>query len=278
MSVGYHISSSPTKILKSAQNAYNNGCTIVQFFVNPSIKDKQVYDELKSFLNKKKIKSVVHITYTINCSQMWNEYSWWIQEFIDQIKMASYIGSFACVIHLGKQMDLSMEESINNMYTSLLYVHQQTIDTNVKILLETSTGQGTEIAYKLDDLAYIFRKFSKHKNPVIAKRFGICVDTCHVFSAGYDLRNKESREIFFDNFNELIGLTNIHLVHLNDSLVPCGARVDRHENIGKGYIGKDAIAVLIQVFKKNNLPMVLETPSWHIYDDLRFVLDVLEKK
>jgi deoxyribonuclease-4 len=185
--------------------------------------------------------------------------------------MADYIGSTLCVVHLGKQLELSMQESINNMYTSLLYVHQHTKTQNVKILLETSTGQGSEIAYKLDDLAHIFRKFSKHKNENIVKRFGICLDTCHVFSAGYDIRSKESREIFFDNFNELIGLDNIKLVHLNDSLVPCGAHVDRHENIGKGYIGEEAILILAAVFNKLKIPMVLETPISGINDDLKRV-------
>lgn len=276
MSIGCHIDSSINKILESAQHAYNSGANIVQFFVNTTVQNKSVYDELKKFLATNKIKSVVHISYTINCSRNWDEYSPWIGQFIDEIILADHMGCFACVVHLGKQMDLSIEESINNMYTSLLHVYQNTKNTKIKILLETSTGQGSEIAYKLDDLAYIYRKFSKHKNSDIVKKFGICFDTCHVFSAGYDIRNKESREIFFDNFNELIGLDHIKLVHLNDSKVSMGAKVDRHENIGKGYIGKEAIAVLIKVFEASGVPMVLETPYEHIIDDLKYVLSMLE--
>lgn len=157
------------------------------------------------------------------------------------------------------------------MYTTLLYVHKQTEFTQVKILLETSTGQGTEIAYKLDDLAFIYRRFSKHKNNNIVERFGICLDTCHIFSAGYNLQNKESREIFFDNFNELIGLNHIKLIHLNDSHVPCGANVDRHENIGKGYIGKKPLLIISKLFKKLHIPIILETPYDHIFDDLKLI-------
>jgi apurinic endonuclease APN1 len=271
MSVGIHINSNPNEILASVNDAYKHKAEIVQFFVYSNIKDKSVYTKLKNFLFEHKIKSVVHISYTINCSRAWDDYSPWIKQFIDEIKLADHVGAFACVVHLGKQLNLSVEESTNNMYTSLLYVHQQTKDIQVKILLETSTGQGTEIAYKLDDLAYIYRKFSKHKNKEIVNRFGICFDTCHVFSAGYDIRSKESREIFFDNFNELIGLDHIKLVHLNDSKVECGSNVDRHENLGEGYIGIKALKIIQILFKKLNIPLVLETPNRHIFDDLKLI-------
>ena len=175
------------------------------------------------------------------------------------------------VVHLGKQLKLSKEEGINNMYTSLLYVYQQTKDIDIKILLETSTGQGTEIGYKLDDLALIYRKFSKHKNEKIVRRFGICLDTCHIFSAGYNIKNKESREIFFSNFNELIGMNHIKLVHLNDSKVPCEARVDRHENIGDGYIGVKPLLIIAKVFQELNVPLILETPHKKIFNDLKLI-------
>jgi apurinic endonuclease APN1 len=159
------------------------------------------------------------------------------------------------------------------MYSSLLYIHQQTKDLNVKILLETSTGQGSEIGYKLEELTKIYRKLSKHKKSNVRNKFGICLDTCHVFSAGYNLSSKQAIEIFLNNFNEMIGIKEIKLIHLNDSKVPCGSNIDRHENFGNGYIGKDALKILGNAFIKKKIPIIIETSYPKIYDDLDFVLD-----
>ena len=155
-----------------------------------------------------------------------------------------------------------------------MYIYQQTKDIKIKILIETSSGQGSEIGYKLEDLAYIYRKFSKHDNKDIVDRFGICIDTCHIFAAGYKICNKESREIFFDNLNELIGLEHIKLVHLNDSKSAYSSHVDRHENIGKGHIGKEAILIIATIFKNLDIPIILETPFKHIYDDLQMLINI----
>ena len=274
MSIGTHIDSTPENILNSAEEAYNNGATIIQFFVYTTIKYKQIYYELNKFLKNHNIKCVIHASYTINLSQNWDNYSWWIMQFIEEIQVANIVNSIGIVVHLGKSLSLSKEESINNMYTSLLYVHQQTLNSNIKILLETSTGQGTEIGYELSELALIYRKFSKHKNEIIYNRFGICFDTCHVFSAGHNIKHDESRKIFFSDFNELIGLNHIKLIHINDSKVPCGAKVDRHDNIGDGYIGEEALLLLAKYFKKMNIPMILETPHKKIYRDLKIILNV----
>lgn len=270
--IGIHIDSSTDGIIKSIFEAQKYGANIVQFFVNTSIKDKNFYLKIKKILIENKIKCVVHASYTINLAQNWDDYTWSIQEFIDEIKLASIVGAEYIVVHLGKQLNLSKEEGINNMYTSLLHIHKNTKDSKVKILLETSAGQGSEMGYKLEDLTIIYRKFSKHKNQEIVDRFGICLDTCHVFSAGYNFNNKNAIEIFFDKFNELIGLEQIKLVHFNDSKVSCGSKVDRHENIGKGYIGKKMLVALSNIFRKYNIPQILETPYANIYDDLKLLL------
>jgi deoxyribonuclease-4 len=270
--IGMHISSLPEEILFAIEESYKAGANIVQFFVNNSIKDKSIYKKVNALLISKGMRCVVHICYTVNLASNWDQYSFHLQQFIEEIKLASVVEAMYVVVHMGKKLDLSLEEGINNMYTSLLYVHQQTKNTGIKILLETSTGQGSEIGYKIDELAIVYRKFSKHKNKEIADRFGICLDTCHVFSAGYNLKNKETREIFFDNFNELIGLKEIKLVHLNDSKVPCGSKVDRHENIGNGYITEKALVKIANNFKKMRVPIILETSYPKILDDLKLII------
>jgi len=270
--IGLHIDSSLDNIFDSVIEAKNNGANIVQFFVSPNIKDKSIYHRVNNFLIKHNMKCVIHASYTINLAQNWDTYSWWIQQFIEEIRLANVLNALYIVIHLGKYKDLSKEEAINNMYSSLLYIHQESKKFGeTKILIETSTGQGTELGYKLEELTTIYRKFSKHKKTEIVDRFGICLDTCHIFSAGYNIKNKESREIFFDNFNELIGMDQIKLIHMNDSKVECGAHVDRHQNIGDGYIGKEPLLIITEAFKKLNIPIILETPYKNVMRDLKII-------
>ena len=135
--VGTHISS-----FNDIYKAYESGATIVQLFT-PNHK-KEV--EYKNELDKYNLKSVIHISYSINLAKEWDEYSWWIVQFIKEIESAHKLNALCIVVHLGKQMELSKEEAYNNMYTTLLYVHEETKQySNIKIVLETSTGQGSEL-------------------------------------------------------------------------------------------------------------------------------------
>ena len=124
--IGAHIDSAPDNILDEANKINKYKGNIVQLFVQPITKKMDQYLLFKHYLKENDMKCVVHISYTVNCSQNWDYYSWWIKQFIMEIEMASKINAFAVVVHLGKQLQLSSEESLNNMYTSLLYVHNQT--------------------------------------------------------------------------------------------------------------------------------------------------------
>lgn len=266
--IGAHIDNDIDDLVNNTLNIKNNGGNCVQFFVNTMHKKKHLYDDYKKFLNENSIKCVIHASYTINCSQNWNNYSWWIKQFIDEIECAESIGAYGIVIHLGKQLGLSKEEAFNNMYSALLHVHTITKKCNVKILIETSTGQGSEICFKLEDLAHFYRKFLSHNDEGVKERIKLCVDTCHIFSAGYDIRNKNTISQYLDLFDDLIGLEHIKLVHLNDSLNNIGEKVDRHENLGKGYIGLKPLLYFSKYFIKLNIPIILETPNENIIDDL----------
>lgn len=270
--IGIHIDSTPEYIIETVKQAKKNNANLIQFFVIDSIKNNEIYDKLKKYLVKNKMHCVIHASYTINLAQNWNDYSWWIHQFIREIEIADSMGAKYITVHLGKKINLSLEESINNMYTSLLHTYQKTKDLKIKILLETSTGQGSEIGYKIEDLAITYRKLSKHTNKSISEKFGICLDTCHIFSAGYDIKSQNSREVFFDNFNELIGLDEIKLIHLNDSKVPVNSNIDRHENYGFGYIGEEAIVSIADFFKKRKTAIIIETSYPKIYEDLKLIL------
>lgn len=258
--VGTHVGNLDELIM-----AKNAGATAVQLFAQQTKKGKHYSDQLilfKKYLDEFTIKPIIHASYGINLAKTWDEYSWWIVQFIIEIENAYFLGATLIVVHLGKQMNLKKEEAYNNMYTSLLYVHEETKQfSNVKILLETSTGQGSEMCFQMEDFAHFFKKLGKHPNKSIRSRFGICVDTCHIFAAGYDIRTKGHVAVFLDSFEELIGIKHIKLIHLNDSKNDIGSLVDRHESIDKGYIKKKGLVHIIKYFKKYNIPIIVETPN-----------------
>jgi deoxyribonuclease-4 len=270
MLFGVHIDSSYNTLLDQANNVKKMGGNFIQFFVDTTLKNKEknIYILLKQYLQNNNMQCVIHASYTINLSKTWDEYSSHIHQLLVEIELAELVGAIGVVIHMGKQLDLSKEEAYNNMYTSLLYISNK-IKSNILIFLETPAGQGTEICYQIQDFAYFIRKFIHNKNKEICKRFKICLDTCHIFSAGYDLRTLGTIDMYFDTLEELIGLRHIGLVHLNDSKTELGSNVDRHESLGKGMIGKSGIKILVKYFKKNNIPIILETPFIHHNRELK---------
>ena len=135
---------------------------------------------------------------------------------------------------------------------------------NIKIFIETSTGQGNEMCYKLADLAHFYKKLSANNSSSIRNRFGICLDTCHIFASGIDIRTPATIIKFFKKFDKMIGIKHIKLCHFNDSKNDLGSMIDRHEDIGKGFIGMTALLFIKKLLYKKNIPMILETPNYYI--------------
>lgn len=269
-------------LLEGASNVLNAGGNLVQIFLTlpgaKSTKERTVeeLDKFKKFLIKNKMKAVVHSSYIHNLAKNWDKYSWWIRNLELEIKYANYIDAIGVVIHFGKQMDLSLQEAYNNMYTSLIYLYNRTKNFgNSLILLETSTGQGSELCSKLKDLAYFFRKFSKNENKDIRKKFKLCVDTCHIFAAGYNIKNKTNINLYLETFEEIIGLKHVKLIHLNDCMVKQGEQVDRHQNIGQGFIGLQGLTYWFKYFAKLNVPIILETPNQGYKMEIKMMKDLI---
>lgn len=269
---GIHIDSHISNILGELVRANKAKCNLVQLFVDPMTKQPEIYNQFALLLKRLKMNCVVHASYTINCSKEWDQYSWWLREFIMEIQLAHKIGAIGIVIHLGKQLKLSIQESLNNMFTSLAYIASQTKNfSEVKILIETSSGQGSELCYGINDLAHFYSKIKKSK---FADRFGICVDTCHIFVSGHDIRSPKLLKQYMMNFDKLIGLDEIKLIHLNDSKNDLGSKVDRHENLGYGFIGKKNLIEFIKFFYniKIQVPIVLETPNLKQAEDIKILI------
>lgn len=234
--------------------------------------DKHLID-FKHYLDKHKMKAVIHSSYMHNIARDWNEHSWWLKNIEHEIRSAHIIGALGLVLHFGKQLELSIEEAYNNMYTSLIHINNKTKKyDNIKIFMETSSGQGTEMCYKLEDLAYFYKRISKSPNKQFSSRIKLCIDSCHVFVAGYNLKTVQNVDVFIETFEEMIGLRHVGLVHLNDSMVPMGTKKDRHQNIGDGFIGIIGLTRFFNIFRKLNVPIVLETPSQGFRTTIKLLL------
>jgi deoxyribonuclease-4 len=257
MIIGSHISQD--NILEETKNVYNKGGRIIQLFVEFDEKTIEKYKVLRKFLDDHKMLCVVHISYNIVITKKWNKYSWWVRELIGEIRVAEILGSFCVVLHINKNYG-SIDESIKNLCKTLTFVSNN-VSKNIQILLETPSGQGKEFCIELECLKKILNKLNNSK-------FGICVDTCHIFVAGYDIKKNPIK--YFEDFDNMIGLSNLRLVHLNDSYSDCGSRVDRHENIGNGYIGLPTLTKIVQYCDQHNIPMVIETKNR--YEDIKYFI------
>jgi deoxyribonuclease-4 len=266
-------------LVSSAKEIKEAGGNLIQiYFTLPgSIKATKKNDgelnEFKEYLKNNDMKVVVHSSYTHNIARSWSDYSWWIQNIMVEMKYSYEIDSIGLVLHLGKQLDLSKEEAYNNMYSTLLFIINKTKDYYVPIFLETSTGQGSEMCYKLEDFAHFYKKFSHNPNKELKNKVKICIDTCHIFAAGYDIRTKELLKNYIEAFEELIGLRYVALIHLNDCKVGLGEQRDRHNNIGKGYIGLEGLQYFYSYFKSLGIPIVLETPNFGYRTEISLLLN-----
>mgnify|MGYP001288058904 CR=1 FL=1 len=141
----------------------------------------------------------------------------------------------------------------------------------VRLVLETTAGQGSSVGWRFEHLA---RLVSGSKDP---DRVGVCLDTCHIFAAGYDLRTREAYEKTMAAFGAVIGFNRLRGVHMNDALSAFGSRVDRHASIGKGNIGMAAFGFLMQDPRFSGIPLILETPNHRLWKEEILMLRALEK-
>lgn len=154
--------------------------------------------------------------------------------------------------HPGAHTSGSLEECIDTIVQSLLELEEQLQKGTTKLLLETTAGQGTSVGHKFEHLASIIERV-KNKIPI-----GVCIDTCHIFVAGYDIRTEEGWKRTLKEFDEKIGLKYLNAFHVNDSAKDFASRVDRHADIGQGKIGLESFRFLMQ---NTDVPKYLETPN-----------------
>ncbi len=175
--------------------------------------------------------------------------------FADELRRAATLGIPFLITHpgshLGRGSDVGLERFVGNLDRAIT----RSKVSEVKILLETTAGQGTNLGSSFEQIACILSQST------YGDGLGVCFDTAHAFAAGYDIRTLETYEETFSRFDRIIGLERLEFFHINDSKRPLGSRVDRHEHIGKGEIGLSAFRLLLNDPRFQQHPMVLETPK-----------------
>lgn len=200
--------------------------------------------------------SMAHDSYLINlASPAPALYRRSVEAFMVEMVRAERLGLRYLVTHPGAHVDSGEEEGLARVAGALDEVHQRCSGFRVRILLETTAGQGTTLGHRFEHLARI------HSLVAEPERLGICFDTCHVYAAGYALAPEAEYRATLRAFDKVIGLSKLRAFHLNDSLKPQGSRVDRHAHIGHGCLGTEPFRLLVNDRRFRHRPMVLETPK-----------------
>lgn len=259
--LGAHVSISGG-VSKAPQRGEKIGCDSIQIFTKNQRQWKaKPYTEeetlkFKENFKKSRVKKVIaHSSYLINLGSPKKDSLLKSREaFIDEVLRCNLLSIPVIVVHPGSHLGLGEKEGIKVIIDSINFVLEETKNTNVKILLETVAGQGTNIGYRFEQIKEILEGIENKS------RLGVCFDTAHVFEAGYDIRGERFGRVL-EEFDRIIGLKNLFAFHINDSKTPLGSRVDRHTNIGDGEIGLESFEFLVNDKRFLDLPMVLETPG-----------------
>jgi len=199
---------------------------------------------------------MIHDSYLINlCAPNPSNLKKSRESFADEIFRASALKAEYLNFHPGAHQGKGEEWGIKKIAESLNIIIEKFPDSQVILLLESTAGQGTNIGYRFEHLRRIMDLTEKRE------RMGVCVDTAHIFAAGYDIHTEEAYEKTMSELDDVIGLDNVAAFHLNDSKTALGSRVDRHENPGKGLIGLRAFELLVNDERNTGKPMLLETPG-----------------
>jgi deoxyribonuclease-4 len=248
---------------KSLLTAQAHGCQAVQLFTKNAnqwqardLTDDEVSTFRRALRQTKLRHPTAHDSYLINlASPDETLYRRSIEAFIVELQRAEQLGLSYLVTHPGAHLDSGEEAGLERVARALDEVHQRLPDLRVRTLLETTAGQGTTLGHRFEHLARILALVAA------PKRLGVCLDTCHVFAAGYALAPASEYQATFDAFDRTIGLRRLKVFHVNDSKKPLGSRVDRHAHIGKGELGLEPFRLLVNDPRFRRHPMILETPK-----------------
>lgn len=243
--------------------AQAHGCSSVQLFTKNSNQwnGKELTDDdiaiFRRTLRATRLKlPLAHDSYLINLASPDEAlYRRSLEAFVIEMQRAEALGLRYLVTHPGAHVDSGEEAGLARVARAIDEVHQRCSGFRVQILLETTAGQGSSLGHRFEHLAKILSLVAE------PKRLGVCLDTCHVFAAGYALAPAAEYQATMKAFDQVIGLRRLRAFHLNDSLKPLGSRVDRHAHIGQGHLGIEPFQLLVNDPRFQKHPMILETPK-----------------
>lgn len=270
MKLGAHMSTGGG-VWKALQRGAEIHCDIVQIFVKNNMQwfgKPYAPHDLALYANELAAQkfSVVfgHAGYLINLgSPPGSNRDNSIKSLIQEINLATDLGLPFLVLHPGAHVGSGEEKCLAQIVSGLNEVFRATKHSPVRIALENTAGQGSCLGHRIAHLAAVFDKVDQ------PKRLGVCLDTAHFFAAGYDIRTKQGWDAAIKEVDDLVGLKQVLAFHLNDSKTDLGSRVDRHEHIGKGKIGREAFRHIVNDARFKHHPGCLETPkSKDLHEDV----------
>lgn len=258
------------------------GCTAVQFF---SKSNRQWYAKPLTSADIRQFKkavgdssiqaTIIHASYLINIGSPDGQTSKRATAALqDELIRAEQLAIDYLVFHPGSHKQEGEAACLDRIAHNINLILSQVEAGTTKLLLETMAGQGSSVGHTFEQLASVYRAIEQKD------RVGICLDTCHIFAAGYDISSRSGYEQVLASFDATIGLDKLHALHINDSKKPFGSRVDRHEHIGKGALGPEPFRYIFNDKRLAHIPKILETPKDSIEDDiqnLRRIKKLIEK-
>ena len=260
--LGAHMS-----IAGGVYNCFDHGehfkCTTIQIFTKNASQwrakplTETEIDKFKERQKQTKISPVVaHDSYLINLGSNNKALLQKSREaFLVEMQRCELLEIPYLVTHPGSHTGAGEEAGLKTIADSLSWLHHKLPEAKVMICLETTAGQGTNLGYRFEQIANIIELSDS------PERLGVCLDTCHIFAAGYDIRTERAYKKTMREFDSVIGLKRLKVIHFNDSKKELGSRVDRHEHIGKGFIGVEPFGFFMNDRRLAKIPKILETPK-----------------
>lgn len=273
MKLGSHVSNNGIKMLVGSVEealSYNANCFMIYLGAPQNTFRKKIEDQN----GKKAIEIalangilpediIVHAPYIVNLAQKDDEkFDFAVRFLTEELKMVGKLGLKYMVLHPGAHVGNGSNYGINRIVCGINEILRRTSGDKTVIAIETMAGKGTECGKTFEEIASIVDLVDDQS------RVGVCLDTCHIFDGGYDIVN--SYEQVLNEFDQIIGIDKIKVIHLNDSKNGLGSHKDRHENIGFGNIGFDTLLKVLNDYRFENVPKILETPYVSVSKELSF--------
>jgi len=264
-------------VSKAFDRAKNVGCDSLQIFLHPNLNWRLpplTDDEIQRYRHAQKKTGitpvVAHASYLINLAAIDDaHYRKSIKAMAVELERAETLDVKAIALHPGAHLGQGEKKGIQKIARGLDRAFRMARRTHALVLLETTAGMGTVLGYRFEQLAEIIHL--SH----FPQRLGVCLDTCHIFAAGYDIRTPPAYSRTMKQLSRIVGLKKIQVIHTNDAKGELGSRLDRHEHIGEGKIGLDGFRNVVNDPRLASLPAILETPKTRRGDEADKNMDPL---